>query len=147
MGQKSTYVVEVVNEAHVLAEDVTLRATLCVDIKCKSTAGVNSTAVSDIPAQGSSAFYIPMDFSNFTTPNKYYILFEIIPLGFNDEDDLVACGTEEAEGGSVCVTEAQLWSEAEEGVLGWITYLLLLMLALALWSLTRRTGRRPRAPF
>jgi asparagine N-glycosylation enzyme membrane subunit Stt3 len=147
VGQKSTYVVEVVNEAHVLAEDVTLRATLCVDIKCKSTAGVNSTAVSDIPAQGSSAFYIPMDFSNFTTPNKYYILFEIIPLGFNDEDDLVACGTEEAEGGSVCVTEAQLWSEAEEGVLGWITYLLLLMLALALWSLTRRTGRRPRAPF
>jgi len=45
------------------------------------------------------------------------------------------------------VTEAQLWSEPEEGVLEWITYLLLLMLALALWSLTRRTGRRPRAPF
>jgi hypothetical protein len=103
--------------------------------------------VSDIPEQGTSTFYIPMDFSNFTTPNKYYILFEIIPPGFNDEDDLKACGTEGAEGGLVCVKEAQLWSEAEEGVLEWITYLFLLMLALALWSLTRRTGRRPRAPF
>jgi hypothetical protein len=147
VGQKSIYVVEVVNEAHVIAEDVTLRATLCVDIRCTSTTGVNSTAVSDIPEQGRSVFYIPMDFSNFTTPNKYYILFEIIPPGFNDEDDLKACGTEEAEGGSVCVTEAQLWSEPEEGVLGWITYLFLLMLALALWTLTRRTGRRPGAPF
>jgi hypothetical protein len=147
VGQKTTYVVEVVNEGHVIAKDVTLRATLCVDIKCTSITGVNSTAVSDIPEQGTSAFYIPMDFSNFTTPNKYYILFEIIPPGFNDEDDLKACGTEGAEGESVCVKEAQLWSEAEEGVLGWITYLLLLMLAFALWSLTRRTGRRPRAPF
>ena len=144
-GQKLTYVVEIANEAHVSAEDVTLRARLCNDIKCESSAGVNSTVVSDVPEQGNSLFYVPMDFTNFTT-NKYFILFEIIPPGFNEGDNLEPC-TEQADGGSVCVMEAQLWPEAEEDVLGWITYLLLLMLALALWSLTRRTGRRPGAPF
>jgi len=147
VGQKLTYVVEVVNEAHVSAEGVTLRATLCNDIKCESTAGVNSTAVSDIPEQGSSLFYVPMDYTNFTTPAKYFIIFEIIPPGFNEGDVLVACVAEQAEGASACVMEAQLWPESEEEVLSWITYLLLLMLALALWSLTRRTGRRPGAPF
>ncbi len=144
-GQKPVYVVEVVNEAHVSAEDVTLRARLCNDIRCESTAGVNSTVVSDVPEQGSSLFYVPMDFSNFTT-NKYFIIFEIVPPGFNEGDDLESC-SEQVDEVLVCVMEAQLWPEAEEEVLGWITYLLLLMLALALWSLTRRTGRRPGAPF
>ncbi|HJL55494.1 MAG TPA: hypothetical protein QF424_06135, partial [Candidatus Thalassarchaeaceae archaeon] len=64
----------------------------------------------------------------------------------NEGDDLESC-SEQVDEVLVCVMEAQLWPEAEEEVLGWITYLLLLMLALALWSLTRRTGRRPGAPF
>jgi len=146
VSQQSTYVVEVENLAHVDAKGVTLVATLCFDIHCENPAGVTSSVVSDVPAQGSSQNYISMDFSNFSTPDKYFILFEI-QLPEPSEGELEACGTEEARGSSFCVIEAQLWSEAQEEVIGWMNYLFILMLGIAIYFLTsRRTGRKP-APF
>ena len=146
VSQKSTYVVEVENLAHVDAKGVTLVATLCSDIQCENPTGVTSSVVSDVPAQGSSQYYVLMDFSNFSTPDKYFILFEI-QLPEPSEEELEACGTEQARGSSFCVMEAQLWSEAQEEVIGWMNYLFILMLGIAIYFLTsRRTGRKP-APF
>lgn len=87
-----------------------------------------------------------MDFTNFSKPDTYFILFEIIPPGMSEEDELEAC-TSTTEGNSFCVLEAQLWSEAEEGIQNWMAYLFIAILLGIVWAMTRRPGRKSAAPF
>ena len=109
--------------------------------------GVNSSATNDIDGLGKSIFYIPMDFTNFSKPDTYFILFEIIPPGMSEEDELEACKSSRSEGNSFCVLEAQLWSEAEEGIQNWMAYLFIVILLGIVWAMTRRPGRKSAAPF
>ena len=147
IGREQTYVVEVTNDGNVIAEGVTLHAKLCADIKCRTEMGVNSSATNDIDGLGKSMFYIPMDFTNFSKPDTYFILFEIIPPGMSEEDELEACTSSRSEVNSFCVLEAQLWSEAEEGIQNWMAYLFIAILLGILWAMTRRPGRKSAAPF
>ena len=146
-GKEQTYVVEVLNDGNVLAKGVELHAKLCKDIHCTTEMGVNASSVNDIPASGKSVFYIPMDFTNFSKPDTYFILFEIIPPGLTEDDELEACVSERSEGDPFCVKEAQLWSVAEEGIQSWMAYLFIILLLGIVWAITKRPGRKTGAPF
>jgi len=146
-GKEQTYVIEVSNGGNVIAEGVVLHAKLCEDINCRTEMGINASSTNDIEGMGTSVFYIPMDFTNFSRPDTYFILFEIIPPGMSEEDELEACKSSRSEGNSFCVLEAQLWSEAEEGIQDWMAYLFIVILLGIIWAITRRPGRKTSAPF
>ncbi len=88
-----------------------------------------------------------MDFTNFSKPDTYFILFEIIPPGLTEDDELEACVSERSEGDPFCVKEAQLWSVAEEGIQSWMAYLFIILLLGIVWAITKRPGRKTGAPF
>ena len=87
-----------------------------------------------------------MNFENYSTPGKYSIIFDINPPGYEPGIDKPqpCSGTEKL---LFCVKEAQLWSSSVDEDQNWLMWIFVLMLLIALVTLTRRTGRRPGAPF
>ena len=146
VGEISTYVVEVINHANVDATDITINATLYNDITGTEAAGIQISRVGSIPAKSSQTFYLPMNFENYTTPGKYSIIFDIDPPGYEPGVDKPqpCSGTENL---LFCVKEAQLWSSSVDEDQNWLMWIFVLMLLIALITLTRRSGRRPGAPF
>ena len=146
VGAISTYVVEVINSANVDAIDITINATLYNDITGTEAAGIQVSRAGSISAKGTQTFYLPMNFENYTIPGKYSIIFDINPPGYDSGIDKPqpCSGTEDL---LFCVKEAQLWSSSVDEDQNWLMWIFILMLLIALITLTRRTGRRPGAPF
>ena len=121
-------------------------ATLCSDIDCENELGVNSTSSGSVSAMTQSTFYVTMDYTQFTEPKKYWIVFSI--EGELMDEQPQSCDSTRSEGKVSCVFEAQLWTSSEENDnLKYLAYAFLIMLIAALLYFTRRPGRRVSAPF
>ena len=152
-GFSETYVVNLSNSGNVDANGVTLLAKLCKEIQddnddgnCDVLEGVNSSSVSDVPSMGQSAFYINMDFTQYDGAKIFYIQFEID--GVEKSGKLKSCNSEQEEGMSFCVMEAQLGASSDENsLMEYMWFVFAAMLVGLLLYLTRRPGRRPSAPF
>ena len=87
-----------------------------------------------------------MDYTQFTEPKKYWIVFSI--EGELMDEQPQSCDSTRSEGKVSCVFEAQLWTSSEENDnLKYLAYAFLIMLVAALLYFTRRPGRRVSAPF
>jgi len=145
-GEIETYSVNISNSGNVDAESITLVGTMCSDIRCENPVGVNSTSSGSVSGMDESAFYINMDFTQFTQAKKYYIVFHI--EGELLEETAEDCKSPKSEGKASCVFEAQLWTSSEENDnLKYMAYAFLAMLIGALLYFTKRPGRRVSAPF
>ena len=109
-GEIERYSLNVSNSGNVLADEVTITATLCSEITCEDDQRLNitSTATGTVSSMDESTFYFDMDFTQFDSAQKYYIVFEI--TGEDLSEKAQSCDSSNSEGKPSCVIEAQLWT-------------------------------------
>ena len=144
-GEIATYLIEVKNTGLIPASSVELNAVLCSDILCNNYMGINGSSMYNIPAEGSSTFYIDMDFTNIKV-GKYFVQFYFTDILRVDDIDLESCNAL-SEDSTECTMEAQTLAAGEDTDRPILGYIMGLLLIVTLLYIISRSTRRPGAPF